>query len=328
MTRLLDALERLDSLRQKTGSTHGREDDTLSPPPKRRAPNPTESRPPRPRVPGTPTHLDLTDDTADDDLRAGSEFNAIDFEPDAPEAPRNKVGPGARIRTQTSAPASRVSARQTTQGEEPAQKAKADPRLPHAQDDALRLALQIRAAVRKAQTNTLMVCGVEPGQTVRRLTRELALAFVQLREAPLLIVDLEPSVATEATYEFHPLPETDSSSWIDPDSRGRPSAAVLCPPKRQHGRRRGFVNADQFSRNLENLRAQAALVICCAPAVPDSVATLTAGSCCGATVLVVPGRGSTNEAVVAARDLCTRSGMTLLGCVIDHTPADPTVADQ
>lgn len=326
MTRLLDALERLDSLRPKPGSAHGREDETLSSPAKRRAPNPSEGRPPRPRVPRTPTHLDLTDDTADDVSAVGSELNAIEFEPAAPEATRNKVSPGRRIRTQTAAPASRASARQTTPGEEPAQKA--DPRLPHAQDDALRLALQIRAAVRRAQTNTLMVCGVEPGQTVRRLARELALAFVQLREAPLLIVDLEPSDATEAQCEFHPLPETDSSSWVDPGPRGRPSAAVLCPPKRQNGRRRGFVNADQFSRNLENWRTQAALVICCARAVPDSVATLTAGTCCGATILVVPGTGSTNESVVAARDLCTRSGMTLLGCVIDHTPADPTVADQ
>jgi hypothetical protein len=68
-------------------------------------------------------------------------------------------------------------------------------------------------------------------------------------------------------------------------------------------------------------------VICCGRSVRDSIATLTAGMCCGATLLVVPGSGSTNESVVVARDLCTRAGMTLLGCAIDHTPSDLPSAD-
>lgn len=172
-----------------------------------------------------------------------------------------------------------------------------------------------------------MVCGVEPGQTVRRLTRELALAFVQLRDTPVLIVDLEPNEAAEARYEFYPLPETDSATWITPGPMGRPSAAVLCPPKQRQTRRGGFVISAQFTRNFDNWRAQAALVICCGRSVPDSTATLTAGTCCGATLLVVPGSESTNESVVVARDLCMRAGMTLLGCAIDHTPSDLPSAD-
>lgn len=284
-------------------------------------------------MPRAPTHLDLTDDTGDNaGLDApGSEFNAIDLEPAAPEVGRRRNKPGGaanrtRAHTPSAPPERRADVRPAAPTEDLSEKA--DPRLPQAQDDALRLALQIRAALGKGQTNTFMICGIEPGQTVRRLTRELALAFVQLREAPVLIVDLEPGDATEERYEFSPLPEIDSSTWLEPGPRGRPSAAVLCPPKRQPGRRRSFATSGQFSRNLEGWRTQAALVICCARSVPDSIATLTAGASCGAAVLVVPGTESTHESVVAARDICTRSGMTLLGCVIDQTPADPAIADR
>ncbi|HEY7441030.1 MAG TPA: hypothetical protein VH701_01330 [Vicinamibacterales bacterium] len=189
------------------------------------------------------------------------------------------------------------------------------------------MGLQIRAALDKAQTNSLMVCGVEPGQTVRRVARELALAFVHLRETPVLVVDLEPGEGSDAGHEFYPLTETDSASWLNPGPMGRPSAAVLSPPRRQQIRRGSVVSA-QFAQSFDNWQTQAGMVICCGPSASDSIATLTAGRCCGATLLVVPGSGSTNASVVAARDLCARSGLKILGCVIDHTPADSRQADQ
>ncbi|RPH63616.1 MAG: hypothetical protein EHM89_03610 [Acidobacteria bacterium] len=344
MTRLLDALDRFDSLHPGSGSARAREEDPwevgaersasplndrVSSPARGRPRQAAESlKPPRRRVQSAPTHLDLTDDSDTDSGVAASRQTSIDLEPGLPEGAVNKVGSASgRVRNHTPPELSenRSTVRPSATRQEPSPKV--DPRLPPAQDDALRLGLQIRAALDKAQTNSLMVCGVEPGQTVRRLTRELALAFVQLRETPVLIVDLEPDEAAEARYEFYPLPETDSATWITPGPMGRPSAAVLCPPKQRQTRRGGFVTSAQFTRNFDNWRAQAALVICCGRSVPDSIATLTAGMCCGATLLVVPGSGSTNESVVVARDLCTRAGMTLLGCAIDHTPSDLPSAD-
>jgi hypothetical protein len=343
VTRLLDALDRFDSLQPGSGSARAREEDPwevgaersasplndrVSSPARGRPRQAAESlKPPRRRVQSAPTQLDLTDDNVDSGA-GRSDLTSLDLEPVLPERAANKVnGANTRARTQTplAPPENRSTVRPSATRQEPSPKA--DPRLPPAQDDALRLGLQIRAALDKAQTNSLMVCGVEPGQTVRRLTRELALAFVQLRETPVLIVDLEPDETAEARYEFYPLPETDSATWITPGPMGRPSAAVLCPPKRRQTRRSGFVTSAQFAQNFDNWRAQAALVICCGRSVPDSIATLTAGMCCGATLLVVPGSGSTNESVVVARDLCTRAGMTLLGCAIDHTPSDLPSAD-
>jgi hypothetical protein len=278
-------------------------------------------------VPRSPTHLDLTDDSPEE----ASDFSAIDLEPTVPQATRNRIKPGSADRrvvtTQTPpTPAeSRTTGRPAPDSTETFQKA--DARLPQAQDDVFKLALQIRASLHRTHTQSLMVCGVESGQSVRAFVRELALAFVQLGEAPLLIVDLEPSTP-EARSEFHPLEETDSAIWLDPGPRGKPSAAVLCPSRRQQARRGGFVNAEQFSRNLDTWQTDATLMICCARSVSDSSATLVAGSGCGGTVLVVPGTGSSIDSVVAARELCTRLGMTVLGCVIDQTPADPSVADQ
>jgi hypothetical protein len=276
-------------------------------------------------VPTVPTHLDLTDD--DVDARdGGSDQTSIDFEPMSPEKTGPKPGsPGGRIRYHAPPPAQPSSVRQSAPT--PTRAKKADPRLPPAQEDALRLGLQIRAALDKAQTNSLMVCGVEPGQTVRRLARELALAFVQLRETPVLVVDLEPGEGSDAGREFYPLTETDSASWLSPGPMGRSSAAVLSPPRRQQVRRGSVVSA-QFAQSLDNWQTQAGVVICCGRSASDSIATLTAGKCCGATLLVVPGSGSANASVAAARDLCVRSGLKILGCVIDHTPADSRHADQ
>lgn len=326
MTRLLDALDRLDSLRPKPSSTQAQDQSPVSSQP-RQTRTPRESRGTRPRVPRSPTHLDLTDDTPEE----ASDFSAIDLEPAVPQATRNRIKPGRadrRVVTTQTPPAQAESRTTVRPAPDTETFQKADPRLPQAQDDVFKLALQIRASLHRAHTHSLMVCGVESGQSVRAFVRELALAFVQLGEAPLLIVDLEPSTPTEARSEFYPLEETDSAIWLDPGPRGKPSAAVLCPSKLQQARRGGFVSAEQFSRNLDTWQTDATLMICCARSVSDSSATLVAGSCCGGTVLVVPGTGSSIDSVVAARELCTRLGMTVLGCVIDHTPADPSVADQ
>jgi hypothetical protein len=160
------------------------------------------------------------------------------------------------------------------------------------------------------------------------LARELALAFVQLRQAPILIVDLEPHGGPKTRYEFYPLPETDSATWISPGPQGRPAAALFCLPQRRQNSRGSVVTSAQFGRYLDRWRAQAGLVICCGRSLPDSIATLAAASSCGAALLVVPGTGATIESVVRARDLCSRAGVSLLGCAIDHTAAESTKSDE
>jgi hypothetical protein len=278
-------------------------------------------------VPSVPTHLDLIDDDTVDAADGADQFS-IDFEAVSPASVGRKTDTaGGRIQHQAPPPPPEKRSDAGRSAPERAASPKADPRLALAQEDALRLGIQLRAALDKAQTNSLMVCGVEPGQTVRRLARELALAFVQLRETPVLVVDLEPGEGNGAGYEFYPLTETDSASWLNPGPMGRPSAAVLCPSRRQQNRRGSVVSA-QFAQSFDNWQAQAAVVICCGPSASDSIATLTAGRCCGATLLVVPGSGSTNASVMSARDLCARSGLRILGCVIDHTPADSRQEDQ
>jgi hypothetical protein len=283
-------------------------------------------------VPEAPTQLDLTDNIADDlDLRdQAAEFTALELEPLFPQGTAHKV-PDARAHFGSDTPNPTVESRSTirpptSRSEESTPKAV--PPFRAAQDDALRLALQIRAAVDKAHSNTLLVCGVEPGQTVRRLARELALACVQLHGAPVLVVDVEPSELGDLRHEFFPLQEVDSATWLSPGPEGRPSAAVLRPPTRPRTRHGSFVTSSRFARSLVKWQAEAALVICCGRSVADSIATLTAGRYCEAAVLVVPASASTNKSVVAARDVCTRSGITVLGCVLDHTPSNVPVADE
>src|SRR5262245_5113616 len=97
--------------------------------PQRRARPASESRVTRPRVPRAPTHLDLTDDSADSgEPETASEFRAIEFEPAAPREPRNRAGSnGANrpVKTRQTPPApaeSRATAPSATAIAEPSHK--------------------------------------------------------------------------------------------------------------------------------------------------------------------------------------------------------------
>jgi hypothetical protein len=199
-------------------------------------------------------------------------------------------------------------------------------RRPAAHADALKLAVHLRAATHGATGECLMLCGLLPGQSVRRLAYETAVAFVQLQHVPVLVVDLEPNDGADAdgasntAHEL--LPETDAASWLAPEGGQRPAAAVMRVLGRRAPEPAGYLGSAEFGHDLAAWRAVAAVVICCAPSLPDSVDTLAAATQCTGTVLVVPSKGATMEPVVSARDTFMRAGASLLGCVFDTTPAE------
>lgn len=214
-------------------------------------------------------------------------------------------------------------------------------RRPAAHADALKLAVHLRAATHGATGEGLLLCGLLPGQSVRRLAYETAVAFVQLQHVPVLVVDLEPNDGADAdgagpggagpggagasgtsNVAHELLPETDPASWLAPEGGQRPAAAVLRVLGRHAPKPAGYLGSAEFGHDLAAWRAVAAVVICCAPSLPDSVDTLAAATQCTGTVLVVPSKGATMEPVVSARDTFIRAGASLLGCVFDTTPAE------
>jgi hypothetical protein len=182
--------------------------------------------------------------------------------------------------------------------------------------DALRLAVHLRAATGGATGQSLLLCGLLPGQSVRQLVYETALAFVQLQHVPVLVVDLEPGDEDDHAETRGLLPETDAATWLDSGTGRRPAAAAL----KMFGRP-GYLASAAFGQDLAAWRKVAGVVVCCAQPLSDSVDTLAAATRCTGTVLVVPSRGATVEPVMAARDTFTRTGVALLGCVFDTTPA-------
>ncbi len=190
------------------------------------------------------------------------------------------------------------------------------PAPPHA--DALRLAVHLRAAIDGATGQSLLLCGVRPAASVRRLTYEIALAFAHVQHVPVLVVDLEPDdTATGGLRGL--LPEIDPAAWPDLGDGQRPAVAVACISRRRQ--RRGYLTSVDFGRDLAAWRAAAGIVLCCAEPLPDSVDTLAVATQCTGTILVVPAKGAAIDATRTARQTCTRAGVRLLGCVIDDTPA-------
>jgi hypothetical protein len=194
-----------------------------------------------------------------------------------------------------------------------------DPRRP-AHADALRLAVHLRAAMTGATGQSLLLCGLLPAQSARRLALETALAFVQLQHVPVLVVDLEPLDGPDGDVP-ELLAETDAAAWVAPGTR-RPVAAVLRVFRGRTINRRGYLTSAEFGQDLAAWRTGAGVVLCCAQSLADSVDTLAVATQCTGTVLVVPAKGATVEPVLSARETFTRAGVSLLGCVFDSTPVE------
>jgi hypothetical protein len=188
-----------------------------------------------------------------------------------------------------------------------------------ASDDALRLAVRLLAA-RQRHERLLLFGAVGLGRSAKPLVYETVLAFLQLQEHPLLILDLEGGAAADDAaqdpFAAWPTRRLHGLQAIGPTfADAGPVCVVRAAASGQVDL--ALLASVEFAHLLEGLRERFRAVLCHASPIPEAVGGLIVARHCDGVVLSVPQGRTTLSNVRAATEQLRRVNACVLGFVME-----------
>lgn len=189
-------------------------------------------------------------------------------------------------------------------------------------DDALRLAVRLLTE-HKHRGRLLLFGSVGHGRSARALVHEMVLAFLQLNERPLLVLDVNagPTDAADDLFSewpacgFHELQVATASGLF-----GTSRIGPVCVGRAATGEHDGlaFLASTEFAELLRGMRERFAAVLCHAGTIPESVGGLIMARHCDGAVLSVPQGRATASDVRTAIDQLRRVDANVVGFVMER----------
>ena len=175
--------------------------------------------------------------------------------------------------------------------------------------DVMRIAAQVRAKRASAPTSSVLVCPVSSGCSAAELVYSLAAALAEMKESPVLILNLAPPATRQAGHLM-------GTPLVEGASLEQGSITVAGLSIEQDALE--FITSPEFKETMEAAQAQFAWVVVHSRSVVDSVEALVAADSCDAVILsVAAGRTTRSEMLAVSREF-QRSKASVLGFALDR----------
>jgi hypothetical protein len=188
---------------------------------------------------------------------------------------------------------------------------------PPASDQALRLALQLRDIASRDGRRVVLFVPVSRHGDASFAVADAACGLLELRDGPVLIIDLRPEAEDATTPEWmNALADDDELRLVWGGDAGSNTAARWRPLAGRPNKLQ-YASSPQFNASVEDVRARYRYVLCIGEAAPSAVPTLMmAGLADGVVLSVPPGQTTRTELHDMTAEL-RRARAKLLGFVVD-----------
>ena len=190
--------------------------------------------------------------------------------------------------------------------------------MPAASEEAIRLALQLRATRVGSAGQLLMFVPAPRSHDASFAVADALCGLLELQEGPVLVMDVRAAGAADATPAWlRELPDDRARTGERWGTSGR---AMLARPFASRGEKVPCAVSPEFANWLAEVRSHYAYVLCIGGALPMSVETLMLAPLADGVVLTVaPGR-TTRLQMRRLTDQLRRAQAHLIGFVADARP--------
>jgi hypothetical protein len=201
---------------------------------------------------------------------------------------------------------------------------------PPASEDALRIALRLRECPSTRGGRLLLFVPASSGDSVDRLVYETTRALEQLREGPVLVLDLEHRDGDGRGW-FSQWPTAAAYHARQTDGAARPAATpaqapvLYAQPIASAAAAIPYLASPEFAGVVAAARDEFAYVICAVGPISDAVESLVAAALCDGVVLSVTAHRTTMAEVQTASRQLARARAPVLGFVVNRDASSRTV---
>ncbi len=192
--------------------------------------------------------------------------------------------------------------------------------LPAASEEAIRLALTLRDAHARPGGRLLMFLPASTSVNASRAVADALCGLVELREGPILVMDLRPASESSGTPEWlRDLPVDDDQS-VAPDDPNACTSALIAWPFGGIDERVSYAASREFADRLADARARYTYVLCIGSDVSVSLETLITAPLVDGVVLAVAPSRMTRPQIHHLTEQLRRARAQLLGFVVEARP--------